>query len=72
MVIRIEQYISTTNDTIIRIIENVVDVEMTFNGPEGSYDLTKSDGTTEKMDMGDDFKIDTYTNSGILLEPTGD
>lgn len=70
MVIVIDEYVDATNETRQRTIENVVDVQTSCNGPEGSISFIQANGNIENMDIGDDFKVTRYTDNGVLLEPT--
>ena len=72
MIVVIDEYIEATNETRQRTIENVVDVQTSRNGPEGSMYFMQENGSIEEMNIGDNFKVTRYTNAGVLLEPTGE
>ena len=67
MIIVIDEYIDATNETRQRTIENVIDIQTTCNGPEGSISFTQTNGNKEEMDIGDDFTVTRFTDNGTPL-----
>ncbi len=69
MIITIDEYVEAINETSQRTIEDVVDVLVTYSGPEASLHLIQSNGNIESMDITHDFEVTRYTNNGVLIEP---
>ena len=71
MVVQLEWYVSATDTSYVRTIEDVIDIEVQLTGPDCSVEIeTKTKESTIIMDLGDDCDVTVFTDNGVQIEQT--